>query len=53
MRDLKNYGQGLNASAEVMIDQKRHKTIGLAVSCLGSLIGALSLIMFITLLLEH
>ena len=42
--DLKNHGKGLNASAQVALDQKRHKTIGLAVSCLGSLIGALCVV---------
>jgi len=50
MKDLKNHGQGLNASPQVTIDQKRHKTIGVAVSCLGSLIGALCVV-YITILL--
>jgi len=51
--DLKNYGrQGIKTSLQVTIDQKHHKTIGLSVSCLGSLIGALSFILIIKVIFE-
>ena len=50
MKDLKNHGQGLNASPQVTIDQKRHKTITIAINVTGGLIGSLCVIFAIVVL---
>jgi len=42
--DLKNYKQGINASVQVTQATKVHQRTTLALSCLGSLIGALCVV---------
>jgi len=49
-QDLKNHGQGLNASPQVTQALKRHNTIAIAVNVTGSLIGALCVIFAIVVL---
>ena len=54
MIDLKNVGilqQGIKSSASVTQAQKRHKTIALALNVLGSLVGALCVVLFFVLAL--
>lgn len=50
--DLKNYKQGINASVQVTQELKVAKRITLAVSCLGSVIGALCVVAIVIVLFE-